>query len=189
MLSQRILWTDSFVNLGEEVRVILDFAMTIWRFWIRDRKYVLLLVKYLLLTIQMQSFAHHVCARLCVRERKRERDRVTSQWSQLLNCGLCANTYEHHHWSVTRLFPSLAWTDGKTKDIINHLYIYFESWSLWLWKGTLYFWLVLVVFGQSMHWASWPIRADCACWKEGLCRKRVWERRGIEDLQCTVFEK
>ncbi len=31
---------------------------------------------------------------------------------------------------------------------------------------------------------SWPIRADCACRKEGLCRKRhVWERRGIEDLQ------
>ncbi len=24
---------------------------------------------------------------------------------------------------------------------------------------------------------SWAIRADCACWKEGLCRKwRVWER-------------
>ncbi len=21
-----------------------------------------------------------------------------------------------------------------------------------------------------MHWASWPIRADCACRKEGLCR-------------------
>ncbi len=27
-------------------------------------------------------------------------------------------------------------------------------------------------------------RADCACRKEGLCRKRsVWERRGMEDLQ------
>ncbi len=36
----------------------------------------------------------------------------------------------------------------------------------------------------TMHCASWPIRADCACRKEGLCRKRsVWERRGIEDLQ------
>ncbi len=24
----------------------------------------------------------------------------------------------------------------------------------------------------TMHCASWPIRADCACWKEGLCRKQ-----------------
>ncbi len=24
----------------------------------------------------------------------------------------------------------------------------------------------------TMHCASWPIRADCACRKEGLCRKR-----------------
>ncbi len=22
----------------------------------------------------------------------------------------------------------------------------------------------------TMHWVSWPIRADCACRKEGLCR-------------------
>ncbi len=38
---------------------------------------------------------------------------------------------------------------------------------------------------------SWSIRADCACQKEGLCRKRsVLKRRGIEELQyCTVFEK
>ncbi len=36
----------------------------------------------------------------------------------------------------------------------------------------------------TMHCASWPIRADCAYRKEGLCNKRsVWERRGIEDLQ------
>ncbi len=32
----------------------------------------------------------------------------------------------------------------------------------------------------TMYWVSWPIRADCACRKEGLCRKlSVWERRGI----------
>ncbi len=30
----------------------------------------------------------------------------------------------------------------------------------------------------TMHCASWPIRADCACQKEGLCRKlSVGERR------------
>ncbi len=36
----------------------------------------------------------------------------------------------------------------------------------------------------TMLWVSWPIRVDCACRKEGLCRKlSIWERRGIEDLQ------
>ncbi len=36
----------------------------------------------------------------------------------------------------------------------------------------------------TMFWVSWPIRADCACWKEGLCSKQsIWERRGIEELQ------
>ncbi len=28
----------------------------------------------------------------------------------------------------------------------------------------------------TMHWVSWPIRADCACRKEGLCRKRPGQR-------------
>ncbi len=46
-------------------------------------------------------------------------------------------------------FPSLPWNDGKTKDIINCLCIYFESWSSRLWKGALHFWRVLAVFGQS----------------------------------------
>ncbi len=63
--------------------------------------------KYLLLTVQMRSFACRlsVCECVCVRER--ERDRVTSQWSQRLNHGLCANTYEHHHCVChATLFPS-----------------------------------------------------------------------------------
>ncbi len=27
----------------------------------------------------------------------------------------------------------------------------------------------------TMLWVSWPIRADCACRKEGLCRKHLRE--------------
>ncbi len=30
----------------------------------------------------------------------------------------------------------------------------------------------------TMHCASWPIRADCACWKEGLVENKAFERRG-----------
>ncbi len=90
-----------------------------------------------------------VCVCVCVREREREReresDRVTSQRSvqcvrNRLNRGLFANTYKHHHCvRHATLFPSRAWTDGKTKDIINCLYFYFESWSSRLWKGALHF--------------------------------------------------
>ncbi len=47
------------------------------------------------------------------------------------------------------LFPFRPWTDAKTKDIINCLYFYFESWRSRLWKGALHFQHVLVVFGQS----------------------------------------
>ncbi len=40
------------------------------------------------------------------------------------------------------------------------------------------------VWPITMLWVSWPIRADCACRKEGLCTKRsVCERQGIEDLR------
>ncbi len=91
-----------------------------------------------------------LCVCVCVwerreRERERETDRVTSQRSvqpirNRLNRCLFANTYEHHHCVChTTLFPSRAWTDGKTKDIINCLYFNFESWSSRLWKGALHF--------------------------------------------------
>ncbi len=60
-----------------------------------------------------------VCVLACVCERETRSHH---------NRGLCANTYEHHHCDCHEtLFPSLARTDGKTKDIINCLYIYFES--------------------------------------------------------------
>ncbi len=44
----------------------------------------------------------------------------------------------------------------------------------------------------AMPWVSWPIRADCDCRKEGLCRKlSVWERRGIEfpTIMNIIFKK
>ncbi len=108
-----------------------------------------------------------VCVRACERERERERerqghsgvsylnrdlcvcvwerDRVTSQRSvqpvrNRLNRGLFANTYELHHCVChVTLFLFRAWTDGKTKDIINCLHFNYESWSSRLWKGVLHF--------------------------------------------------
>ncbi len=34
------------------------------------------------------------------------------------------------------------------------------------------------VWPITMHWVSWPIRADCTCWKERLCRKRRLREAG-----------
>ncbi len=62
--------------------------------------------KYLLLTVQMRSFARRVCVCVCARARVcvcvRERETVTSQLSvqrvrNHLNRGLFANTFELHH--------------------------------------------------------------------------------------------
>ncbi len=87
---------DSFVNLG--VEVILTFAMTI-----SDCKYVLLLVVLLKYCYWLFK-CRDLCACVCHR-------------------GLFANTYKHHRCVChATLFPSRAWTDGKTKNIINFLY-------------------------------------------------------------------
>ncbi len=88
--------------------------------------------KYLLLTVQMQSFACRVCVSVRVCESKR--------WghSTALCVCVCLRVLEegdtvtsqprlHHCVCHVTLFPSRAWTDGKTKDIINCLYFYFES--------------------------------------------------------------
>ncbi len=76
---------------------------------------------------------HVVCVRTCVCERERERERETGSHHSGVSClnrGLCtANIYEHHHCLSHDSVLLSAWTDGKTKDIINCFYIYFESWS------------------------------------------------------------
>ncbi len=59
----------------------------------------------------------------------RESERETGSHNSGVSCfnrGLCtANTYEHHHCVYHAiLFPFRAWTDGKTKGIINFIYIY-----------------------------------------------------------------
>ncbi len=95
----------------------------------------------------------------CVCER--ERERVTSQRRVCVCVCVCGHitvtqsqlVCKHIRASSLCLscdsVPLSAWTDGKTKDIINCLYIYFESWSSRLWKGELHFRLVLAVFDQS----------------------------------------
>ncbi len=153
----------------------------------------------------MRSFAC-VCVRVfaCTRVRgrgPRERERHTHKHTHThthteshhsectavrnrLNHGLCANTYELHHCVCnTTLFPSRLELMIKLTDVINCLYIYFESWSADYGKGCYISDAVCGVRPITMLWVSWPIRADCACRKVELCRKRAFERRGIKDQQ------
>ncbi len=127
-----------------------------------------------------------------------ERDRVTSQRSvqrvrNILNHGLFANTYELHHCVCHEtLFPFQAWTDAKTLLTVFTLVLKAEAHDYG--KGSYISNVACGVRPITMLCVSWPIRADCACRKEGLCRKRsVWERRGLQGLEdlkyCTVFEK
>ncbi len=98
-----------------------------------------------------------VCVCVCVRERERERERqghITAECRVLIAACLQTHTRVITVY-VTRLFHSRAWTDDKTKFIINCLYFHFESWSSQLWKGALHF------RHGTMQCASWPIRADC----------------------------
>ncbi len=142
----------SFVNLVEEVILTL-----LWQSGAAESKTVCFVIS---LSICYWLFKCGVLRVVCVYvyayEREREREtgshhrRSVQPVRNRLNRSLFANTYEHHHCVChATLFPSRAWTDGKTKDIINCLYFNFESWSSRLWKGALHFRLVLVVFGQS----------------------------------------
>ncbi len=130
-----------------------------------------------------------VCVPVCVCEREREKGSHHSRVQPIrnrLNRGLCTITYKHHHCVChTTLFLSRAWTDGKTNNIINCLYftLILKAEAGDYGKGHYISDAACGVRPITMHCASWPIRADCACQKEGLCRKlSVWERRGIEDL-------
>ncbi len=77
-----------------------------------------------------------VCVLTCVWEREREGQSSVS-CVYMLSCEregdtvtqpACVQTITNFITvSVTRQFPSRAWIDAKTKDIINCLYIYFKS--------------------------------------------------------------
>ncbi len=126
-----------------------------------------------------------VCVCVCVCEKVRERQGHISQQSlQRIRNRL---NHSFFHTSIitvchATLFPSRAGTDGKTKDIINCLYLHWKL-KLAIMERGVALPTQLVVFGQSQ--CTVPVGQS-----EGLCRKwSIWERRGIKDLQCTVFEK
>ncbi len=186
---------DRFVNLGGGNS---DFAMTIWGFWISD---CMGCYYYLLLTVQMLSFAHCVCARVWERGRERERE---GHSAVLCVCVcVCARVRERgRHGHITTaaclqthrsfITVSVMWLCSplglelmvKLRTLLTVFTFILKAKACDYRKGRYITDAACGVRPITMHCASWPFRADCACWKEGLCRKwSVWERRGIEDLQ------
>ncbi len=141
---------DRFVNLGEEVILTL-----LWQSGASESATVSMFcyqLKYLMKYQAIDCSNAEFCVS-CVRERERERERESHiTVESVVLTAACVQTHTSFITeSVTRFCSPRAWTDAKTKDIINCLYIYFERWSLRLWKGALHFRLVLVVFGQSQY--------------------------------------
>ncbi len=135
----------------------------------------------------MQSFARRV----------RERERVTSQ--HRVRACVCERGRHGHittaaclqtHTSIITV--SVTWLCSplrlelmvKLRTLLTVFTFILKAKARDYGKGRYISDMAYGVWPITMHCASWPIRADCTCRKEGLCRKRsVWERRGIEDLQ------
>ncbi len=119
-------------------------------------------LKYLLLTVQMQSFARNASC-VCV-------------------CGVCACA------CACACVCACVWVWGEQDHITVEYYkilqIHTSIITVSVTRLCYISYSACGVRPITMHWVSWPIRADCTCWKEGLCRKlSVWERRGIEELK------
>ncbi len=130
-----------------------------------------------------------VCVCECERESEREweRETVTSQRSvqrirNRLNRGLYTSFITV---SVTRLCSPLGLElMVKLRTLLTVFTLILKAKARNYGKGRYISNAACGVRPITMHCASWPIREDCACRKEGLCRKlSVWERQGIEDLQ------
>ncbi len=125
-----------------------------------------------------------VCVCVCVWERGRER--VTAQHSFVCVCvcvcvreetwshhnrSLCANTYQLHHCVChVTLFPSLLELMLRLRTLLTVFTFILKAKVCDYGKGSYISDAACGAWPITMHWVSWPIRADCAC-QEGLCRK------------------
>ncbi len=160
----------SFVKLGEEIIMTL-----LWQSGASESVTVCFVRLRICCWLFKCGVLWVVCVCVCVRER----DRVTHHSGvNYLNCGLSANAYELYHGVChATLFRLRAWTDAKTKNIINCLYFSFESWSLWLWSYISYI-SDLCLWFLANHNALGQLANQSR-----LCLSEGGARRGIEDLQ------
>ncbi len=184
---------NSLVNLGEEV-----IRTLLWQSGASESATVCLVIS---LSICYWLFKCWVLA-LCVWDREREggsqnrvcergrgsQNRVCERGRQSHNRGLCANTYELHHCVChATLFPFRLELKRKLRTSLTVFNFILKAKIME--RGVKFPTHACGVRPITKHCVSWPIRADCACQKEGLCRK--WSRgieRTLYGIQCTVFE-
>ncbi len=117
------------------------------------------------------------CVCECERESERERERRSHHsgvysTSEIVLIAACLQTHTASSPCLSRDFvPLSTWTDGKTEDIINCLYIPFDAEARNYGKGRYISDAACGVRPITMHCDSWPIRADCTCRKEGRLRE------------------
>ncbi len=97
-----------------------------------------------------------VCVCVCVRERERG-----SQWSHLKSRFVCERERESKQRCLSRdCYPLGLELMVKLRTLLS---LILKAEAGHYGKGRY--------ISDTMHCASWPIRADGACRKEGLCRK------------------
>ncbi len=176
---------DSFVNLGEEVILTL-----LWQSGASES-----------VTVSMFCFSLSICYWLfkcwvlsCVCAHETERQGHITVESAVLTTACVVQTHTSIITvSVTRLCSPFGLELMVKLRTLLAVFIFtlkaearvtFALHTYTLLRGVTFPTHACGVQSITMHWVSWPIRADCACRKEGLCRKwLVWERRGIEELQ------
>ncbi len=151
----------------------------------------------------MRNFARCVCVCACACVWERERERVTVQLRLCVCVCVCVLMCVREGETVTQ--PRLVCKHIRASSLcLSRDSVHLSGLELMVKLRTLLTVFTIILKAEArdygkgryisdaacgvrpstMHCASWPIRADCACRKEGLCRKRnVWERQGIEDLQ------
>ncbi len=176
---------NSFVNLGEEIILTL-----LWQSGASESATVCFVISlsichWLFKCGALHFVCVHVCVCVCVCVCMCVCERVTAAASCVCVRAcvrVCAPMCERRRQGQT----TVAWVQTHTSFItvsVSHVTL-FPFRELMVKLKTLLTVFACGVQPIIMHWVSWPIRADCACRKEGLCRKwSIWERLGIEDLQ------
>ncbi len=183
---------DSFVNLGEEAILIL-----LWQFGAYESATVCFVIS---LSIGYWLFKCRVLRAVCVCVWERESQRsVVCVCVCVCVCVFACERGRHGHTTaacvqthtVSVITVSVMWLCSpfglelmvKLRTLLTVFPIILKAKACDYGKERYISDTACGVRTITMHCASWPIRADYSCRKEGLCRKlSIWERRGIEDL-------
>ncbi len=119
-----------------------------------------------------------VCVCVCVCERERERERRSHHsgvysLSEIVLIAACLQTHTSILTVSVTLLCSSLWLElmVKQRTLLTVFTLILKAETRDYGKGCYISDTACGVRPITMHWVSWPIRADCACRKEGLCRK------------------